>query len=310
VRLALRFITMLLLFALLCASPRAGAQGSDSLMPDESAVKAKRILQQAIDALGGQAYLRVRESECTGRIAQFEHNGQLSGYLDFLDLWKFPDRNRTEYMVKSHKALDIYQGDFTKRGKIVDVFAGDQGWTLDKGGVQDEPAAVLADFQEQVKTSFDNLLRFRLKEEGLIYRYNGGDLVDLKLVDWIEIVDRDRRTFQIAVDRESHFPIRMVVIKRNDVTRERTEEVFYFSDYHLVGGVRTPLQIARDVDGRRNYQVFYTTCTYDPGLPDEIYTKASLEKRYAAVGKKNNKDKDKREKGDKDEKADKGDPKN
>lgn len=303
-RLALRFVTLLFLLALLCASPRAGAQGSDALMPDESAVKAKQILQQVIDALGGQAYLRVRESQCLGRIAQFEHSGEVSGYVDFVDLWKYPDRNRTEYQLSGNQIIPfVLMGALPiKRGKVVDLFAGDQGWTLDKGGVQDETASAIADFQEQVKTDFDNLLRFRLKEEGLIYRYNGGDLVDLKLVDWIEIVDRDRRTFQIAVDRESHLPIRMVVIKRNDVTRERTEEVNYFSNYHVIGGVQTPLQIARDRDGRRSYQVFFATCTHDPGIPDEMFTKASLEKRYAEVGKKDKKDK--RDKNDRDEKSD------
>jgi hypothetical protein len=287
----LRVIALLVFGALLCFAPRVSAQNPDTLMPDERAAKAKQILQQLIDALGGQAYLRVSESDCTGRLAQFAHTGDVSGYLDFHDWWIFPDRNRTEYQIKSHKVLDIYQGDFTRKGKVVDVFAGDKGWTLDKGGVQEQPAGALEDFKEQVKTDFDNLLRFRLKEEGLIFRYGGSDMVDLKMVDWIEIVDRDRYTYRIAVARSTHLPVRMVVIKRNEATRERTEELTYFADFHRVEGIETPLQISREVDGRRSFQVFYSECKFNTGLPEAMFTKASLEQRYSETAKKDKRNK-------------------
>src|SRR2546425_5701415 len=48
------------------------------MMPEQSAAKAKALLQQAITALGGQAYLSVRNSECTGRGALFGHSGDLT----------------------------------------------------------------------------------------------------------------------------------------------------------------------------------------------------------------------------------------
>src|SRR2546427_6780890 len=47
-----------------------------SLMPEQSAAKAKALLQQAITALGGQAYLSVHDAECTGRFALFGHRSE------------------------------------------------------------------------------------------------------------------------------------------------------------------------------------------------------------------------------------------
>src|SRR5262249_15284955 len=85
-------------------TPRVSAQVAETMMPDASAAKAKQLLNQVISAMGGDAYLQARESYCEGRLAHFEHNGDLSGYTLFYDYWRLPDKNRTEYDVKGSKA--------------------------------------------------------------------------------------------------------------------------------------------------------------------------------------------------------------
>lgn len=275
-RLARRIFVLafLVVSALAGAAQRAAAQNPETMMPEQSAAKAKQLIQQLIEGLGGKVFLGVRESDCEGRLAQFGHNGDLTGYINFRDYWRYPDKNRTDY---------------AKKGVIIDLYAGDQGWTMDKGGVTEQPASAITDFQEQVKTDFGNLLRLRLNEEGMVFRFGGGDFVDLKQVDWVEIVDRERRTFRIAIDRGTHLPIRMVVITRNDMTRERTEEVTIFSTFHAQDGVETPFQLTRTRDGRRVYQAFFTGCKYNPGFSDELFTRAALEKHFSEVGKKGKK---------------------
>ena len=255
-------------------APVSRAQSPEVLMPEQSAAKAKDLLQQAIVALGGPAYLGVRDADCTGRFALFGHAGELTGYTGFHEFWKLPDKNRTEY---------------SKKGNVVDVYNGNQGWTLDKGGVQEASATAVEDFQEGQKKDMDNLLRFRLKEDGMNFRYGGADIVDLKQVDWVEVVDRDRRTFRLALDRSTHLPVRAMVTTRNPTAGERTEEVSYFSNYHPIAGVQTPFQIERDREGRKIYQVFYTGCQYNTGLTDDLFTRASLEQRWAQVGSKKKK---------------------
>lgn len=247
------------------------AQAPEVLLPEQSAAKAKQLLDQAIQALGGQAYLGVHDANCTGRFALFGHSGDLTGYAPFRDLWKFPDKNRTEYSKKSN---------------VIDVYNGNQGWTLDKGGVQEASASALDDFQEGLKKDIDHLLRYRLKEDGLVVRYGGADIADLKQVEWVEVVDRDRRTFRIALDKQIHLPLRVEVTTRNATTRERTEEISYFSNYHPIAGVQTPFQVERNRNGFKVYQVFYTSCQYNTGLSDDLFTRASLEHRWSEVGKK------------------------
>jgi hypothetical protein len=250
-------------------------------MPEQSAAKAKQILQQLTDALGGAGYLEVRESDCEGRLSRFGHNGELTGFTNFKDYWLYPDKNRT---------------DFSKKGVIINLYNGDRGWTLDRGGVSELPATSVADFQELAKKDINNLLRLRVKEPGMFFHYGGQDIVDLKTVDWVEITDSEQRTFRLAVDRSSHLLVRTMIITEDQTTHERNTETSIYSNFQLMDGVRTPLQITSVHDGRRISQVFFTSCKYNPGFPADFFTKAALEKRFSEVGSKKYKEEKKKEK--------------
>jgi outer membrane lipoprotein-sorting protein len=259
-----------LLFGALFSS--AGVpQNPDTLLPEASAAKAKQILQQLIDALGGPAYLEIKESNCEGRLARFGHNGELTGYTNFNVYWHYPDKNRTDY---------------SKKGVIINLYNGDQGWTLDRGGVTELPAPEVADFQEQAKRDINNLLRLRLKEPGMTFRFGGTDIVDLKTVDWVAIVDSEQRNFRLAVDRSSHLLVRSVVTIEDETRQDRSVVTNIYTNFQLMEGAQTPLQITSDRDGHRINQVFLTSCKYNPGFPGDFFTKAALEKRFSEVGSK------------------------
>ncbi|HWT88845.1 MAG TPA: hypothetical protein VN454_08590 [Candidatus Angelobacter sp.] len=292
----IRFFNWVMALAI-CAGaavPRGSAQQAETMMPEQSAAKAKQVLNQLISAMGGDAYLQTRETDCTGRLAQFEHNGDLSGYTNFRDYWHLPDKNRTEYEVKGAKGglLGVLIGSIPfKGGTIIEMYNGDDGWTMDRGGVSEQSAVNISDFKEQTKRDIDNVLRFRLKEEGMLFRYGGMDLVDMKPVEWVELVDREDRTFRYAVLQNSHLLARSIVITRDETTRERTEEVTSYGNYHMQGQVMAPLQVERKRDGRRQFQAFFDACSFDQHFPPDFFTKASLEKKYAESFSKKDREK-------------------
>jgi hypothetical protein len=259
----------------------ASAQNPDTLMPEASTAKAKQVLQQLIDAFGGPTYLEIRDSDCEGRLARFGHNGEMNGYTNFKDYWRYPDANRTDY---------------SKKGVIINLYVGDKGWTLDKGGVSELSVASVADFQDQAKRDINNLLRVRLKEPGMTIRYGGMDIVDLKTVDWVDITDSDQRNFRLAVDRSSHLLTRAIVSTADESMNGRNVETNIYTNFQLMDGVRTALQITTDRNGRRSSQVFFTICKYNSGLPADLFTKAALDKRFSEVGSKKSKEEKKKEK--------------
>jgi outer membrane lipoprotein-sorting protein len=260
---------------------RAAAQNPETLMPEASAARAKQILQDLVNALGGAAYLEIKESDCEGRLARFGHNGELTGYTNFKVYWQYPDKNRTDY---------------SKKGVIINLYNGDRGWTLDRGGVTELPAPEVADFQEQAKRDINNLLRLRLKEPGMTIRFGGTDIVDLKTVDWVEMVDSEQRNFRLAVDRSSHLLVRSIVTIQDETRQDRSVMTNIYTNFQLMEGAYTPLQITSDRDGHRINQVFFTFCKYNPGFPGDFFTKAALEKRFSEVGSKKYKEEKKKEK--------------
>lgn len=256
---------MAVAFALTSAS-YSRAQNPDTIPAAESAAKAKSILQETIAALGGPAYLNVRDSDCEGQLAQFGAlTGQLTGYAPFHEYRMPPDKYRRE-VGKSKPIIDIYNGD--------------KGWSLDKGGIEDTDAVVMAGFQSSLRGSFDNLMRTRLNEPGLYFHFGGEDVVDLKHADWAEISDSELRTFRIAVDRGTHLPIWFVVATRNADTREVTEDTTKYSNWHEIDGVQMPFQISRERDGKRLSQLFFISCKFNSGISPALFTRASLEERW------------------------------
>lgn len=251
--------------------PGVRAQNPDEMLPAASGAKAKALLQQTIEGLGGAAYLNVHNSDCSGRYAQFQHSGDIGGYIEIRDYHEMPDKERIEYGPK---------------GNIVNIYAGDKGWTLDRGGVSNVPATDMADYQKQIQMQMGNLLRNRMNDESLFFRYGGTDVVDLRGAEWVEIGDREGRTLRVAIGRSDHLPIRSVLTERDPKTGEKSENSTYYSTYHPIDGIQTPFHVSRYSNGRQTYQAFFDKCSYNVDLPANFFTRESLEQRFGQSQKK------------------------
>src|ERR1700685_2058456 len=265
------FAALVLAAMVALAAPVRTVAQEDVLTPDQSSAKAKQILQQAIAGLGGPAYLNVKDITVEAKLGKFDHSGQLRGYAKIIDIAIPPDKDRTENLPKRN---------------IIEVRNGDKGWDLDRGGVSEATITDMATNQEDIKKDIDNILRHRIHEQGMIFRYAGLDVVDYQESDWVELVDSDNRTFRIAIARNTHLPVRKVVDTRNANTHMRNEEIEYYSNYHPISGIQTPYQITRERNGIKVYQVFFDKFEYNTSVPDSLFTKESLDERWEKVGKK------------------------
>jgi len=270
-------VAFLVVSACLLALSQVRAQ-QQVLLPDQSEAKAKQVLQQAITALGGDAYLNVQDVTCTGRMTAFDHSGDLSGLEDFISYSKPPNKTRQENLPKRN---------------IINVFNGDAGWELDRGGVTEAPPTDMAQFTQNIHNDIDNILRHRIHEPGMIFRYAGTDIVDLHAVEWIELVDNDNNTIRISFDRTTHLPMQKILETINQRTQFKSQEIEYFSNFHPIQGIQTPFQTTRNRNGLKVYQAFYDKCDYNTGVADSLFTRESLEQRWAQVGGKYKEKKDK-----------------
>ena len=134
-----------------------------------------------------------------------------------------------------------------------------------------------------MKRNVDHLLRFRLNEPGLTIRFGGTDTVDLKQVNWVELDDSEGRKYRLAVDQSTHLLVRTVVSTEDPEMQQVNDDAAIYTNYQLKDSVWTPMQISREHNGRRTAQFFYETCRYNPGFPQDLFSKDSLKSRGAEL---------------------------
>jgi len=281
---------------LLAAWPgSARPQDTTVLSPDASAAKAREVIQRAIRALGGPAYLGVKDATRTGRFSSFEHNGEVTGTIRLIVMVKMPDKERIEYIFRREfetyipLPIDI---PFHKTGSAFEVHNGEQGWTLAGGGVDEMSPEAFDRVLQQRKKDINLMFRTRLNDPDLVLRYTGQDTLDLKFVDWVEASGPDRFITRIAIDHSTHLPIHAVFLYRDRETGDPVQDDDSFSSYHLIQGVMTPMQISHDHNGWHVSQVFLEDVKYNTGLSDSLFTREALDQMWAKSGKGKGKGKD------------------
>jgi hypothetical protein len=287
-RAGLRFFLLLINFVFLL-SPASAQQNPDTMDPDQNKAKARQVLKQSVEAMGGPLFRDQSLSECDGRVAKFDRNGGVMGYSMVHTYWNYPDKNRTEYIVKTTKGgiFAVLWGNLpVKGGDFIQLFDGDKGWTMDKSGVNDAEATVVEEFQSSLKRQVRNLLLKRADEEGVFLYYGGIGISDMREVEWVDFVDNDDRKVRIAIDRLTHLPLRTIATTPNEEMHDKDEDVTIYTNYEPFQGVQTPMQITREHNGERTHQIFYTSCTNAPSLPPDFFTEAALQKKFKDSGGK------------------------
>jgi hypothetical protein len=151
-----RFIAAVAL-TIFAAFTGAAQPETPSPSPDD---KAEKIVQKAIEAVGGDAYLNIQT--VTGRGFFTEYTGGASGLpVRFVDYISYPNRERTE---------------FTGGGnRVIQTNDHDKGWIFDAAAksLKDQTTKQVEDFKTGMRNSMENLLRGWWRKEGATLSYVG-----------------------------------------------------------------------------------------------------------------------------------------
>jgi len=239
----------------LVAAGASQAEG-EAVSAAQSDQKPRDILNAAIQALGGKAFLGAKDMRAEGRAFQFGRDEELQGLARFTAYEKFPDKLRQE---------------LGKDKEVVVVINGDKGWDKTFRGVREYPEEEMLRIRENRLLSVENVLRFRLNEPGVTLRYAGTDLIGNRLADLVEVEDADNRLVTIAVDQSNKLPVRRQWSRRNPKTRLLEKEVELLGNYRKLGDILSPFYSMRERDGQKIFEVFLTTAAYNQNLPDSLF---------------------------------------
>jgi hypothetical protein len=216
--------------------------------------RATQTTDRMIQALGGQAFLGVKDIHTTGRFFAFTR-GELTGADLFSDYIKFPDMERTEFGSPKNKSITINRG---KEGSKVEG---------KKDPEQQTPGEV-EEFSKGFKTSFDYVLRFVVSDRRTTIQNLPTEIIDFKRTDVVELRDAEKNRIRFYIDRETHLPLKMQV-RRSDDPKLREEQ---YANWHQFQGVTTALFVSRYTDGVKTMEIRAETVAYNSDLPETLFT--------------------------------------
>ncbi len=230
--------------------------------------RGKKLIDEALAALGGDQFLSVRNRVETGRAYSF-YREELSGlsvaiiYTDYLE-----NPAPETAGVRERQSF----GKEERYGAV--LFAGDgKAWEITFRGARPLMEDRIERWRDSTRQNVLNILRQRLREPGLIFEAAGTDIIDNLPVERVNITDSENRTVTVWLNRLTKLPARQVYYRRDPKTRERHEEVTIFSKYRDVGnGVQWPFDVERVRDGDRVFQMYADSVQINQDLKDELFT--------------------------------------
>ncbi len=237
------------------------AQYAATAAKDPGVQKAKQILDDMIRALGGDAYLNMREISMEGRSYAFYH-GKPSGLgVVFWRFWQAPDKDRYE---------------LTKQRDVIDLYVGDKGYeTTYKGTVTIDPKQ-LTDYLRRREHSLEWVIRNWLPANGSMILYDGTAIVEQDLADKVTVLTASNDSVTIAVDPRTHLPVRKTYSYRDPIDRQFDEEAEIYSNYKTVQGIATPYSTVRMDNGDMSNQRFINSVSYNNGLDASMFEPKGL----------------------------------
>lgn len=244
----------------LCVAGLYGQQ-APSTKPAETQTnqqKARSLIDQMIQALGGEAYLTAQDYYAEGRSGSF-HNETLVSWGLYYRFWKWPDKDRLE---------------LTKQRDIVQLYLGDQAYEITYKGIRPlDPQKDERLNQAIIRRhySLENVLRTWMKEPGILLLDEGPSVSEGHMAEKITIINSKNESVTILVDPLTHLPLEKRFSTRDPRYRERDDEVLIYGDWKLFQGINTPRMTVIKRNGETISQQIILNMTYNIHPADSLF---------------------------------------
>ena len=221
-----------------------------------------RLFEDAIEAMGGEAFLNVRDMVSEGNFFHFDRYGNSSPLIKFKDYTKLPDKSRYELGNKK-KELEITVFNLGKN----------EGWILEgQKETRDATPDEMREFHRVAKHSLDIIFRTRYKDPANRIFYIGpGEGRDFTL-ERVKLIDPDNDEVTVYFDRMSKLPakIEYAEVNQRGIRQRVTHE---FSQWHWIQDIQTSLRTDGYANGRPTFQSHILTIEYNTDIPDSFFSK-------------------------------------
>ena len=252
----MKYFGTVILLLTLAFGQSTSSTGVQSSVAQENVEKAKTLLNQMIQALGGQAYLNIQDVTQQGRTYSFHLGRPNSVGVQFWRFYKYPDKDRFE---------------FTKKRDVAYVYNGNKGYEITYKGTREQDPKDVTEYLRRQQYSLDWVIRKWLKEPGVALFYEGQAVAAEKPVRQVTIMNAHDQSVTLYIDVDNHLPVKKTFSWRDPTDKQKNVEDEVFDNYRPVQGIMTPFSITRFYNGDMSNQRFLNDVKYNQGLSDALF---------------------------------------
>jgi hypothetical protein len=231
---------------------------------DKNAKQARAALDAMVKAMGGDAWLNMKNMMRQGHVAGFDHGEPGEGTTDYWEYHAWPDNDRIE---------------FTKHRDVVQFYLGRQGWEVTYRGKKALPQEQVDDFLRRRDHSIETVVKTWLKDPNTILVYEGQRLAERHLADQVTLISARNEAVTILMDTQTHLPLRRTFQWRDPIFKDKNLDAEEYDDYHTFDGIPTAFTITRFKNQDIIRQYFIVHVTYNQDLPADFWSVDAADQR-------------------------------
>jgi hypothetical protein len=228
--------------------------------------RGKRVIDEALTALGGAAFLNVKDRLESGRAYSF-YRDRLTGLSVAKIYTRYLDTPAKHGIAQREKQA------FGKDEDYYVLFTDSGGYQVTFRGARPLPTERSNRWVESTRRNIFYIFRHRLKEPGMIFESQGSSVWQNTPVEIVDITDADNNVVTVYFQQSTKLPLRQMSVRRDPTTREKIEEVALFSKYRDVGGgVQWPFNMLVERNGEKAFEMYSDSVAVNQDLTDNQFT--------------------------------------
>jgi len=223
----------------------------------KNAQQARAALDAMVKALGGQAWLNMKNQMRQGHLAAFFHGKPSGGTTEFWEFHEWPDHDRYEY---------------TKHRDVLGFYIGRAGWEVTYRGKKALPQEQVDEFLRRRDHSIETVIKSWLPDQRTILVYEGQRLAERHLAEQVTLISAENEAVTILMDVQTHLPLRRTFQWRDPVYKDKNLDAEEYDDYHVVDGFPTPFNVTRFMNDDMTRQQFLDKVSYNQQLAADFWS--------------------------------------
>lgn len=237
------------------------AQGADETRQE----RGKRVLNEALEALGGNAFLHMEDRTESGRMYSF-YRERISGLSIATVYTRYVEPAPGKVRLRERQIFGKKQDE----GSL--LFLEDGAWDISFHGARPFDDQRFANYQDNTLRNIFYILHQRLNEPGLSLYSQGSDFFERMPIEIVDITDAAGVTVTVSFDQFSKLPMRQTYRRRNAQFKDFDTEVTVFAKYRDVGGVKWPYDVRRERNGEKIYEMYSESVEINKNLKDSLFS--------------------------------------